>query len=187
LNSYGFAEGDPVNFSDPFGLCPWCVGAAVGAALGGGGKAISNYLNDRPLGEGVLGYAGAGALAGAGAGALAARLGAAAAAAAAPAVPAAVSARDALQRGLVQAGGKLAELLPAIETQMAGINARTGMDALGAISKATQSVGLEVGHITPLANGAFQIVSRGSVVTNIGGNGSVMVRKGADIILNIPK
>jgi RHS repeat-associated protein len=23
LNAYGYAEGDPVNFSDPFGLCPW--------------------------------------------------------------------------------------------------------------------------------------------------------------------
>ena len=187
LNAYGFAGGDPISFGDPFGLCPWCVGAAVGAALGGGGKAIYNYLNDRPLGEGVLGYAAAGALVGAGAGALAARFGVAAAASAAPAVPAAFSARDALQGGLVQAGGKLAELLPAIETQMAGINAKTGMDALGAIAKATQSVGLEVGKVTPLANGAFQIVSRGSVVTNIGGNGSVMIKKGADVVLNIPK
>jgi len=25
LNLYGFADGDPVNFSDPFGLCPVCV------------------------------------------------------------------------------------------------------------------------------------------------------------------
>jgi hypothetical protein len=25
LNLYGFANGDPVNFSDPFGLCPPCV------------------------------------------------------------------------------------------------------------------------------------------------------------------
>ena len=24
LNAYGFAGGDPVNYSDPFGLCPWC-------------------------------------------------------------------------------------------------------------------------------------------------------------------
>src|SRR5690606_11365023 len=27
LNLYGFANGDPVNFTDPFGLCPVCVGA----------------------------------------------------------------------------------------------------------------------------------------------------------------
>ena len=24
LNLYGYAAGDPINFSDPFGLCPWC-------------------------------------------------------------------------------------------------------------------------------------------------------------------
>jgi RHS repeat-associated protein len=34
MNLYGFANGDPVNFSDPFGLCPVCivVGAAWAAA-----------------------------------------------------------------------------------------------------------------------------------------------------------
>ena len=31
LNTYGYAGGDPVNFSDPFGLCPHCVGAVIGA------------------------------------------------------------------------------------------------------------------------------------------------------------
>ena len=92
-----------------------------------------------------------------------------------------------MQRGLVQASDKLAQLLPAIESQLAGINARTGSDALGAIAQATQSVGLEVGKVTPLANGAFQVLSRGNVVTNIGGNGSVMIQKGADVVLNIPK
>jgi RHS repeat-associated protein len=42
LNLYGFADGDPVNYSDPFGLCglPGAVasvamGAALGAATGG--------------------------------------------------------------------------------------------------------------------------------------------------------
>jgi RHS repeat-associated protein len=29
LNLYGFANGDPVNFSDPFGLCPVCAVYAV--------------------------------------------------------------------------------------------------------------------------------------------------------------
>ncbi len=44
LNLYGFAGGDPINFSDPFGLCPWCeeqfqglanYGARRGGFLGG--------------------------------------------------------------------------------------------------------------------------------------------------------
>jgi RHS repeat-associated protein len=30
MNLYGFAEGDPVNFSDPFGLCPPCAGLSSG-------------------------------------------------------------------------------------------------------------------------------------------------------------
>ena len=57
LNAYGFANGDPVNFSDPFGLCPIDVdgipcaytigvgGAAVGAGVGlvvGGGLGIAS-------------------------------------------------------------------------------------------------------------------------------------------------
>ncbi len=69
LNLYGFANGDPVNFSDPFGLCvPWCT-AAIGAAIGGGAAALGtvwyNYLQGRSLSEGV----GRNTLVGAGAGA----------------------------------------------------------------------------------------------------------------------
>jgi RHS repeat-associated protein len=69
LNLYGYAGGDPVNFSDPFGLCvPWCT-AAIGAAIGGGGAALGtmwyNHSQGRPLSENV----GRNALVGAGAGA----------------------------------------------------------------------------------------------------------------------
>jgi hypothetical protein len=49
LNAYGFAEGDPVNFSDPYGLCPLektgipCAVsfAAAGTSIGGGIAAVS--------------------------------------------------------------------------------------------------------------------------------------------------
>lgn len=40
LNTYGFASGDPVNYSDPFGLCPWCwvpalaSGGSISGAVG---------------------------------------------------------------------------------------------------------------------------------------------------------
>ena len=41
INLYGFAGGDPVNFSDPFGLCPWhdvaCLEDEMWAASGGTG------------------------------------------------------------------------------------------------------------------------------------------------------
>ncbi len=35
LNLYGYANGDPVNFSDPYGLCPECGGRLAAAAAGG--------------------------------------------------------------------------------------------------------------------------------------------------------
>lgn len=34
MNLYGFAGGDPVNFSDPMGLCPACAFAEGGAYVG---------------------------------------------------------------------------------------------------------------------------------------------------------
>ncbi|MES2178598.1 MAG: RHS repeat-associated core domain-containing protein [Gemmatimonadota bacterium] len=42
MNLYGFASGDPVNFSDPFGLCtpmPWCL-----MAVAGGGAIASDAV-----------------------------------------------------------------------------------------------------------------------------------------------
>jgi hypothetical protein len=33
LNLYGFAGGDPINFSDPFGLCPPCLGVDINAGI----------------------------------------------------------------------------------------------------------------------------------------------------------
>jgi len=76
-NLYAYAGNDPATYTDPFGLCPMCIGAAAGAILGGGGHAIYNYLTGAPLGEGVLASAAIGAVAGGtlgfGYGALAAR------------------------------------------------------------------------------------------------------------------
>ncbi|GAB1344716.1 polymorphic toxin type 50 domain-containing protein [Gemmatimonas sp.] len=73
LNLYGFANGDPVNYTDPFGLCPLpqiCT-AALGAVLGAGGQVLINALSDRPLSENVGTSALAGALIGASFGAAA--------------------------------------------------------------------------------------------------------------------
>jgi RHS repeat-associated protein len=46
LNVYGFAKGDPVNFSDPFGLapCPPCYGVDIGARLAAG---VLGYVTRR--------------------------------------------------------------------------------------------------------------------------------------------
>lgn len=57
LNAYGFANGDPVNYSDPFGLCIWdgCIAefVALSTAAVAGIRVAANALTDRPLAEGV--------------------------------------------------------------------------------------------------------------------------------------
>jgi RHS repeat-associated protein len=42
MNLYGFAEGDPVNYSDPLGLCPVCDIADIGFFLYSASKTIAN-------------------------------------------------------------------------------------------------------------------------------------------------
>lgn len=87
MNLYGFGNGDAINYSDPSGLCPWCVvGAVVGAV---GGAAIYHFTtpaDQRTLG-GYLAWAGGGAVVGGSLGLAATAL--APAAAAAPAATAA--------------------------------------------------------------------------------------------------
>jgi hypothetical protein len=69
MNLYGFAGGDPVNYSDPFGLCPMCLvvgeemlrGAVVGGVVGALDQMASNKLAGRPTYEGVAGSAAVGA------------------------------------------------------------------------------------------------------------------------------
>ena len=47
LNLYGYANGDPVNFSDPFGLCPMCL-VVVGRAAA---SVARGYIEAKVLGE----------------------------------------------------------------------------------------------------------------------------------------
>jgi hypothetical protein len=35
--------GNPISFTDPTGLCPWCIGAGIGAAVELGMQAYGNY------------------------------------------------------------------------------------------------------------------------------------------------
>jgi RHS repeat-associated protein len=43
LNTYGYVGGNPINLTDPSGLCPWCVGGAVGFFTG---AALEYVMND---------------------------------------------------------------------------------------------------------------------------------------------
>jgi RHS repeat-associated protein len=62
LNVYGFAAGDPVSYSDPYGLnpcllypkaCDIVAGAAIGAVMGAATQALSNVATNRPVSEGM--------------------------------------------------------------------------------------------------------------------------------------
>ncbi len=99
LNLYGFASGDPVNFSDPFGLCPTCPAAAAAAVAVGGIRLVGNLLTGRPALENVGRDA---LIAGAGVLTLGAALPVIAAAGIASA-PEAVTAVDAARRALSNA------------------------------------------------------------------------------------
>jgi uncharacterized protein RhaS with RHS repeats len=87
MNLWGFANGDPVNYSDPFGLCPVPQACLFAAAVGGaalGAAAYQVYANvheGRDVSEGVAHAAlqaarnsGAALLAGEGVGLLVGRL-----------------------------------------------------------------------------------------------------------------
>jgi RHS repeat-associated protein len=73
-SSYAYANNDPVNQSDPSGLCPLCISAGVGALIGGaleGGIYSWQHRNDGQFSWGGLATAaGKGALVGGAAGLL---------------------------------------------------------------------------------------------------------------------
>jgi hypothetical protein len=49
MNLYGFAGGDPVNFSDPFGLCPPCDGRDAADLALGSTPVVSTLLDAATL------------------------------------------------------------------------------------------------------------------------------------------
>jgi RHS repeat-associated protein len=51
VNLYQYVGNNPATYTDPFGLCPNCLAAALGAAVFGAVRVTVNAINDRPLGK----------------------------------------------------------------------------------------------------------------------------------------
>ena len=48
VNRYAYVGNNPINFTDPEGLCPWCVGAAWGGLSGAISGSISGWMTAGP-------------------------------------------------------------------------------------------------------------------------------------------
>ena len=113
LNKYGFGDGDAVNYSDPYGLCPLCAYFAVSVVAFSVGEAaakvVENYQSGRPLRQGV-GYAAVkGARDGAGAALLSVGMEAVAGAVAAADVATAVTKNSAVRKGATRLSARFIE------------------------------------------------------------------------------
>ena len=51
LNLYQFNGSNPSTYTDPFGLCPWCIGAGLGAFVAGAARVAHNLATGRPIHE----------------------------------------------------------------------------------------------------------------------------------------
>lgn len=96
-----------------------------------------------------------------------------------------VTAAETLARGLVSPGGKLGQLLPAVERQFAAAAPRTAIQALDVVGRATSSVGLESGYVISQNGGQIVLQNAGGVLTTLGTEGSILVQRGADVLLHL--
>jgi hypothetical protein len=91
----------------------------------------------------------------------------------------------AIEQGLVKPGGKLAQVLGAIEGEFYAAPPKSAIDALGVIVRATEQVGLDPGIASVEEGGEIVLQNKGGVTTTLGPNGSILVRRGSDVLLHL--
>jgi hypothetical protein len=85
----------------------------------------------------------------------------------------------------VKPGGKLAQVLGAIEGEFYAAPPKSAIDALGVIVRATEQVGLDPGIASVEEGGEIVLQNKGGVTTTLGPNGSILVRRGSDVLLHL--
>ncbi len=66
---YQYAYNSPIQYNDPYGDCPWCIGALIGAAVDYGLQVAGNLAEGKDLGDALTDIDGTSILISAGAGA----------------------------------------------------------------------------------------------------------------------
>jgi RHS repeat-associated protein len=101
-----------------------------------------------------------------------------------------VTLAQAIEQGLVRKEGKLAPLLAAMEKGFAAAAPRSAGEALELVQSAVQSVGLQPGvavESTITSGGLTRMVLQnvGGIMTTIDAQGTILVKKGADVLLHL--
>jgi RHS repeat-associated protein len=144
-STYAYAGGNPVNFADPTGQCPWCAAAFVGAVIGAYSGYISGLQNGETPGEALVDGA-AGAAAGATAGLVASEAGTVAIGAGAAAAATALV-------GVINGNGSLADVAVAAVAGATGAYVAVTLAAEG-VAGAIVS-GALTGEIQSVVTGAI--------------------------------
>ena len=96
-----------------------------------------------------------------------------------------VSLAKSIEAGLVRPGGKLAQVLGGIERGVAAAQPKTALEAAAVVQRAATQAGLDVGVASVGPAGQIILKNVGGVVTTLGTNGSIVVTRGADVLLGL--
>jgi len=98
-----------------------------------------------------------------------------------------VTVEMAIEQGLVRSGGRLAQVLEAIQTRFLASAPGSVSDGLALIGRATRSVGLEPGVVTggSVEAGFIELTNAGGVMTRILSTGEIIITRGADTLLRL--